>query len=384
MCSRQGDSVLPYLHYRSQDLFRGKFNLQVLALVGHGYAGKVVKCVVNSPASKNVSSLSEVLHCSKDLSSSTGMCKGQSERLQYRCSLSQSEISDDDDDDDYDYDEDLDIFAFDGNDCDPRCVNGNPEGQGSSAASEINCNVARERFSVEASSPEGCHRRQLIAVKIIDKAKVKPCSVENEVKLLSAVRGPNVIEYFSSVECRDSYWILTELCSRGDLYEFLKQLDDLNIMARFFLSDIVSALESLHSHLIAHSDVKMKNILISDNNVAKLADFGFAKLYNSANEMESECRGTKDYWCPEMCLEDSLFNPFKADIYALGVTFTGVCRKRPIKKKYDNIHSVIETFQDKKQRQLFNGLLHVDPEQRFDFPHIKSNPWLNERLKNYI
>lgn len=49
----------------------------------------------------------------------------------------------------------------------------------------------------------------------------------------------------------------------------------------------MSALESLHSHLIAHSDVKMKNILISDNNVAKLA--GRIALGNIFSSLKKKC-----------------------------------------------------------------------------------------------
>ncbi|KAH9513067.1 hypothetical protein Btru_035742 [Bulinus truncatus] len=350
MSGRKGESTLPYLHGKSKDLFKGKFNLQVLSVVGHGYAGQVVKCVLNRPElnvygnayhrgqTEDRSAVKEDDHpaLSSDIAHQVDRWCGGS-----------TDLAQDDDDQ---------TFSSDDVEDDP----------------DVSQSAHRE------------YRDELIAIKILNKVKTQPCSVENEVKLLCAARGPNVIQYITSVECLDSYWILTEFCSRGDLHGLLKHMDDSYIMARFFMCDVLSGLECLHQQCIAHSDVKMKNILISDNNVAKLADFGFAKMYSSTKDTESEARGTKDYWAPEMCLDDSLFNPFKADIYALGVTFAGVCRKKPIKKKYDNVLTVVRTFEDLSQRELFNGILHTDPEQRFYFADMKRNSWLAERQMNFM
>ncbi|XP_059140100.1 uncharacterized protein LOC131928143 [Physella acuta] len=173
---------------------------------------------------------------------------------------------------------------------------------------------------------------------------------------------------------------MTEYCGRGDLFSMLRQLDSALIMTRHYMLDVVNGLECLHNKYIAHSDIKMKNILITDNNIAKIADFGFAKRYSSDEDVEKISRGTRDYWAPEMRVVRPCFNPFKTDIYALGVTFVGACIKRPVKRKCDDIKDIVRKFEDPGQASLFHGLLRSDPKKRLDFHMIKANFWLTEHL----
>ncbi|RUS76551.1 hypothetical protein EGW08_015683, partial [Elysia chlorotica] len=151
------------------------------------------------------------------------------------------------------------------------------------------------------------------------------------------------------METVDAYWIFTEFCAKGDLHGMLRSLDHRNILTRDYMRDVISGLQSLHDKFIAHADIKMKNILITDKNVAKIADFGFARQYSSSQALESVCNGTRDYWAPEMMEMAPSYSPFRADIYALGVTFAGVCERRPIKQKHDNIHYVVSKFRDNRQ-----------------------------------
>ncbi|XP_005094209.2 testis-specific serine/threonine-protein kinase 4 [Aplysia californica] len=224
----------------------------------------------------------------------------------------------------------------------------------------------------------GSNREEVVAVKHIRKSKVKGHLIDNEVRLLRMAQGNHVVHYRSAFECLDSYLLVTELCGQGDLHSLLHYLDSSEVMARDFMRGVAEGLEGLHEKLIAHCDIKMKNILISDKNVPKIADFGFAMLMNHSEEKTSICHGTKDYWAPEMFLPSPNFNPFKADVYALGVTFLGVCEKRPIKRKDDDINRIVRHIEDPRKKALFEGLLDPSPKSRSELDVMKRNRWMTE------
>ena len=86
---------------------------------------------------------------------------------------------------------------------------------------------------------------------------------------------------------------------------------------RDILSQIASALQYAHSHGkngIVHRDIKPSNIVIDDNGIIKLTDFGIA---SPPQDKDVNIEGTPSYLAPEIIRGDLLDG--RADIYALGV-----------------------------------------------------------------
>eukprot|EP00123_Amoebidium_parasiticum_P012767 comp21558_c0_seq3/m.30092 comp21558_c0_seq3/g.30092 ORF comp21558_c0_seq3/g.30092 comp21558_c0_seq3/m.30092 type:complete len:342 (-) comp21558_c0_seq3:83-1108(-) len=89
--------------------------------------------------------------------------------------------------------------------------------------------------------------------------------------------------------------------------------------ARFYMAEVVLALEHLHSECgIIHRDLKPENVLMADNGHIKLIDFGFAKHMSGENERTFTVCGTPDYTAPEVIKGESGYG-FTADYWALGV-----------------------------------------------------------------
>src|SRR5438445_923685 len=82
---------------------------------------------------------------------------------------------------------------------------------------------------------------------------------------------------------------------------------------------VLSALDHAHGHGIVHRDIKPENILIAQDGVVKVADFGLARAYAESNVSQAEgtVTGTVQYLAPEQIQGDPA-DP-RTDLYALGV-----------------------------------------------------------------
>ena len=82
---------------------------------------------------------------------------------------------------------------------------------------------------------------------------------------------------------------------------------------------MLDAIYYCHSNNIAHRDIKPDNIFIDHYNHIKLADFGFAKQFDDNTKSTERC-GSLNFIAPEM-IQCQEIDPFKVDIWALGITF---------------------------------------------------------------
>lgn len=93
----------------------------------------------------------------------------------------------------------------------------------------------------------------------------------------------------------------------------------------------------MHAHGIAHRDIKPENILICNSDdedeevIIKIIDFGFA---TKSKKTDLQC-GTPNFMAPELFIKFEKHDPFKTDIWALGVTLFYLCESRHPFKGFD-------------------------------------------------
>lgn len=76
-------------------------------------------------------------------------------------------------------------------------------------------------------------------------------------------------------------------------------------------------MDYLHKNNICHRDIKLENIVITENGTIKILDFGFAVKYSPNKKMTSVC-GTPHYMSPELILRLS-YDPNKMETWAQGI-----------------------------------------------------------------
>lgn len=122
--------------------------------------------------------------------------------------------------------------------------------------------------------------------------------------------------------------IVLEYCSKGDLRNYLKDMEcEISWRRRVAMAlDIARGMAYLHSKDIIFRDLKCRNFLIDYQNRIKLTDFGLARHHNENNKPRTLC-GTDGFMAPEVIL--GMDYDGKSDVFSFGmVIFEMITRQR--------------------------------------------------------
>ena len=89
-----------------------------------------------------------------------------------------------------------------------------------------------------------------------------------------------------------------------------------NLKAKIIFKQVVDAVKYCHHKNVVHRDIKLENLLVNENRVVKLIDFGFSIAIDPATKLNIFC-GTPSYMAPEIV--NKMQYSFPADIWALGI-----------------------------------------------------------------
>ncbi|MBA0860524.1 hypothetical protein Goshw_018460 [Gossypium schwendimanii] len=164
-------------------------------------------------------------------------------------------------------------------------------------------------------------------------------SFDAEFEVMKNILHRNLVKIISYCSCSDFKALVLEFMPNGNLEKWLySDHYSLDILQRInILIDVASALEYLHSghpSTIIHCDLKPSNILLDDDMVAHVGDFGIAKLLGEENSMKQTMTlATIGYMAPEYGLAGII--SAKSDVYSYGIllmeTFT---RKKPTNEMF--------------------------------------------------
>ena len=122
------------------------------------------------------------------------------------------------------------------------------------------------------------------AVKLIRKdamTKEEEKNFQDEIKILKQLDHPNILKLYEIYTDEKRYYIVTELCKGGELFEsILKQGTFSEREAAQIIQQILMAVAYFHDLNIVHRDIKPENVLIDpqQNNCLKIIDFGSSVL----------------------------------------------------------------------------------------------------------
>uniref|UniRef100_K3ZN74 Protein kinase domain-containing protein n=3 Tax=Setaria TaxID=4554 RepID=K3ZN74_SETIT len=210
---------------------------------------------------------------------------------------------------------------------------------------------------------------QLIAIKHIHKTAMSG-SFMREVEQLSKVRHPNLVCLFGYCDEEGDQYLVYEYCANGNLAQNLLRSDSvLPWETRVkILRDCASVLRFLHTHpdgCIVHRDIKLTNILLTENTVPKLSDFGLAKMLEmEETKVFTDVRGTIGYMDPEYITHSKL--TCASDIYSFGVVALQLLSGR----KVIELDIVARDSLTKKAKDVVSG---KKPLEEFIDPRVRDD-----------
>ena len=147
--------------------------------------------------------------------------------------------------------------------------------------------------------------------------------------------------------------------------------------ARFFIAEVLLAIEYIHSLNVVYRDLKPENVLVGSDGHIKLADFGLAKE-DIGNSMAKSFCGSPAYLPPEMVAQKGVGKP--ADIYQMGAVLYEMLVGTPpfftdnLQKLYKNIQKEtlsIPNVISSDAQDILKKMLSKKPSQRITIAQIK-------------
>ncbi|TXT08755.1 hypothetical protein VHUM_02883 [Vanrija humicola] len=187
-----------------------------------------------------------------------------------------------------------------------------------------------------------------------------------ELKLLAEFRHPNIVRFRGICIPEDSSQVpcmlISELCENGDLFDYIRNVppQPLKRVLQLML-DIAHGLEYLHLRkpAIIHRDCKSTNILINRQGVAKVGDFGLARVKHSTRSMIRSLVGTVNWQAPELWHPTPRYD-YKVDVFSAALVFWEMLSGWAGLQKYPweghNEHYIYDAVGQKQKRPPLSGL----------------------------
>ncbi|XP_010248249.1 PREDICTED: mitogen-activated protein kinase kinase kinase YODA-like isoform X2 [Nelumbo nucifera] len=172
---------------------------------------------------------------------------------------------------------------------------------------------------------------------IPDDPKSAECikQLEQEIKVLSQLKHPNIVQFYGSEIIEERFYIYLEYVFPGSINKFIREHCGAitESVVRNFTRHILSGLAYLHSKKTIHRDIKGANLLVDASGVVKLADFGMAK-HLDGHAAQLSLKGSPYWMAPEvihsMMKKDTNSDlAYAVDIWSLGCTVIEMLNGKP-------------------------------------------------------
>ncbi|KAG7303558.1 hypothetical protein JYU34_012087 [Plutella xylostella] len=234
--------------------------------------------------------------------------------------------------------------------------------------------------------------KEIVAIKKMSylgkQSEEKWQDILKEIKFLKQLEHPNTIEYKGCYKREHTAWLVMEYCvgSASDIIEVHKRpLREEEIAA--ICEGVVCGLSYLHSLGRIHRDIKAGNILLTENGIVKLADFGSASIKCPANSFV----GTPYWMAPEVILAmDEGQYDGKVDVWSLGITVIELAERKP---PYFNMNAMSALYHiaqndsptlaapewSDRFRYFVEACLQKNPSERPSSSKLLSHPFISKQ-----
>ncbi|OUZ99587.1 Protein kinase domain [Macleaya cordata] len=234
---------------------------------------------------------------------------------------------------------------------------------------------------------------EAVAIKILDKEKIFKhkmiAQIKREISTMKLIRHPNVVRLYEVMASKTKIYIVLEFVTGGELFDKIARKGRLKEdEARKYFQQLINAVDYCHSRGVFHRDLKPENLLLDDNGVLKVTDFGLSALPQQVREdglLHTTC-GTPNYVAPEV-INDKGYDGAKADLWSCGVIlFVLMAGYLPFEdsnlmslyKKIFKAEYTCPPWFSSNAKKLIKKILDPNPLTRITIAELIENEWFKK------
>ncbi|CAI2183004.1 18426_t:CDS:2, partial [Funneliformis geosporum] len=230
---------------------------------------------------------------------------------------------------------------------------------------------------------------QEFAFKNISNAKEDIINIQNQVTILKEFQNYQyIIKIFGLVNHANIFYLVTEWAEFGNLREFYTNFKDRfnsELKSRISL-DISRGLNFLRSVEIVHRDVRSKNILITSDEKAKLANFKLRRSSDDDTLSHAVNLERVRYCAPEMLdRAPNVKYDHRCEVFSFGILLWEIAEARIPYEQYDDILVISELIKKQKYREPFSENSCI-PEEFKKLVHdaVNPDPYFRPKLADMV
>lgn len=212
---------------------------------------------------------------------------------------------------------------------------------------------------------------------IVNKMEVTHTLAEKFV--LSRVNSPFIVPLKFAFQSSEKLYLVLSFINGGELFYHLQKARRFPLIrAKFYICELLSAIETLHSLNIVYRDLKPENILLDYQGHIALCDFGLCKINMKLDQKTNTFCGTPEYLAPELLLNKGYTRV--VDFWTLGVLLYEMLTSLPpfydedvptMYKKILEDPLIFPNDMDPVTKDVIARLLNRDPTKRLGYHGVK-------------
>ena len=234
--------------------------------------------------------------------------------------------------------------------------------------------------------------KQIYALKTLRKqhivSRLEVTHTLAERTVLARITNPFIVPLKFSFQSPEKLYLVLSFINGGELFWHLQREGKFSMdRSRFYIAELLTALESLHELNVIYRDLKPENILLDYQGHIALCDFGLCKLNMSNDDKTNTFCGTPEYLAPELLLNQGYTR--SVDWWTLGTLLYEMLTGLPpfydsdvptmYKKILQNPLRFPPFLENTDAQDLLIKLLQKDPQYRLnDAQAIKNHPFFKD------
>ncbi|XP_041950556.1 tyrosine-protein kinase SRK2 [Alosa sapidissima] len=161
-----------------------------------------------------------------------------------------------------------------------------------------------------------------VAVKTLKPGTMDTQDFLGEAQIMKRLRHPKLIQLYAVCTVEEPIYIITELMKNGSLLEYLQKEGGTKLRVSDQIemaAQVAAGMAYLELQNYIHRDLAARNVLVGENNICKVADFGLARVFMDENVYQAK-EGTKFpvKWTAPEAIHDNKFT-IKSDVWSFGI-----------------------------------------------------------------